>query len=534
MPRSKPHPLALFSLKPYNPRARHDLALPCNSHLVSILPKSGDLVLDVGFNIRSQSHGTLATIGRNGTDIIIQRSGIVRVQCSFEIDLDSKVVMLYDGSNGQTTQVFGDDAIPFEHGRLRRVVVKDDLNTMIGMGGVRCDLVQSELIWHKDSENMIERAKKRKSMPCGQEEENPRLARTVDDAPTVLLSRRMTRVHTAGMQEQGIRYKEIGSALGSGQFGTVYKCVDVDLGKLMAVQVLKQLERSSEQALKREVETLSEISHGWGELKVEIFMGLKEGSLESLIENGRFPPVADRLFYHMLQALDYLTMKGIVHQDVKPENILYTLQPDGQHLFQLGDFGLCNRAVDAATFAGTCIYMAPEINQGENQTHKVDVWSLFVTMLWTLDIGKFQQKDSFRSIAEVRQAILFAASREAKVSKIREMAIVNPQERASAAQMLVKYFGGSGLSTPRNQVPALTSSPPSTTATSRALVPALPSALLVAHTNLRGFRRNENIFAATARYPYRVGKARHSSARQAPRRLRDLRIRQGFQLDTGT
>jgi len=45
------------------------------------------------------------------------------------------------------------------------------------------------------------------------------------------------------------------------------------------------------------------------------------------------------------------------------------------------------------------------------------------------------------------------------MSQIREMAIFNPEKRASAAQMLVKCFNGEGLSTPRNQVPALNSSP---------------------------------------------------------------------------
>jgi hypothetical protein len=42
------------------------------------------------------------------------------------------------------------------------------------------------------------------------------------------------------------------------------------------------------------------------------------------------------------------------------------------------------------------------------------------------------------------------------------MAVVNPKERASAAQMLVKYDKGVGLSTPRNQVPALINSPVAT------------------------------------------------------------------------
>ncbi|KAG9232394.1 hypothetical protein BJ875DRAFT_466998 [Amylocarpus encephaloides] len=60
-------------------------------------------------------------------------------------------------------------------------------------------------------------------------------------------------------------------------------------------------------------------------------------------------------------------------------------------------------------------------------------------------------------VAQVQQVVLSTASNVDSVSKIREMAIVNPEERASAAQMLVKYFDGAGLSTPRNQVPVLNS-----------------------------------------------------------------------------
>jgi hypothetical protein len=68
--------------------------------------------------------------------------------------------------------------------------------------------------------------------------------------------------------------------------------------------------------------------------------------------------------------------------------------------------------------------------------------------------------NQFKYDAEVQRAILSAASNVYTVPKIWEMAIVNPEQHASAAQMLVKYFNGVGLSTPRNQVPALTNSPP--------------------------------------------------------------------------
>ena len=176
--------------------------------------------------------------------------------------------MLYDRSNAQTTQVSGDNATPFEHGRLRRVVVQQGLNTIIGMGGVGCDLVQFELIWHQGPIDTVEKVKSQEGMSCGAEE-NPRLARTVDEAPTVLPSQRVTRIHTPGERKLRMRYKNIGPPLGSGQFGIVHKCIDVDSGKFMAVKILKRPQGISQEdwreelcyTLKREVETLSDISH---------------------------------------------------------------------------------------------------------------------------------------------------------------------------------------------------------------------------------------------------------------------------------
>jgi hypothetical protein len=144
MPRP-PHPLALFSLVPVkgNERAKRAVAHPDNIRHVSTF-SNGREALDVGFHIRGRSSTTLATLGR-GTeaDIYLEGSSIAKVQCSFEIDLDTGVVMLYDRSHGCTTQVSGENAMPFERERVQKVLVQKGLNTIIGMGGERRDLFNS-------------------------------------------------------------------------------------------------------------------------------------------------------------------------------------------------------------------------------------------------------------------------------------------------------------------------------------------------------------------------------------------------------
>jgi hypothetical protein len=142
MPRP-PHPLALFSLIPYceNERATRAVAYLDNIRHVLTLP-DGVEALDIGFHIRGKSSTTLATLGRGvDADIYVEGSSIAKIQCSFEIDLDTGVVMLYDRSFANSTQVSGENAMLFERERdERKVLVQKGLNTIIGIGGERRDL----------------------------------------------------------------------------------------------------------------------------------------------------------------------------------------------------------------------------------------------------------------------------------------------------------------------------------------------------------------------------------------------------------
>jgi serine/threonine protein kinase len=138
------------------------------------------------------------------------------------------------------------------------------------------------------------------------------------------------------------------------------------------------------------------MSAQWDEEHLYIVMELKPGNVESLIRMDLYvqqPSSAETLLKHMLQALDYLVSESIIHRDVKPENILYSPLPDGGYEYQLADFGLANVISNAQTDAGTTVFKAPELDSHpKGQTSKVDVWSLFVTLAYAMNVGGSREK----------------------------------------------------------------------------------------------------------------------------------------------
>ena len=475
-PRLQPHPLALFSLIPLDKKTAEGIVdHPDNRHLVSFVPGAENHVnpeeegrargLNIGFQIGSKSSYTLATIGRCG-DITVEGSSVSRIQCSFEIHEDTKEIFLYDRSSSWTTQTFGENAVPFERDRVpRRVVMaKKKANNYFGFGGVGCNLFQFQIYWHERPSNLQEQIVSR--------EDHPRFTRTINDQiPTALASKRTTRIHTPAIHTPGnqgpakIRYytKE---KLGKGSFGEVWKAVDADSGKLFALKLVEWPKQGIQShgytMLKREVEIFARMSHpnivefiaaqGFGETHLEIFTALREGNIENLIEKELFlkeTKWAEVLLRQMLQALDYLASEGIVHRDVKPANILYQSLSGSGYTFQLTDFGLCNCIAAAQTIAGSPIFMAPEFHSGSQQTSKVDVWSLFVTLAYAMNASGFRKKRFDTPALRVRAAQ--EAANDDRFQPIRAMAIVDPEERASAADMLDAHFKGEGRSTPRDQ-----------------------------------------------------------------------------------
>lgn len=236
-------------------------------------------------------------------------------------------------------------------------------------------------------------------------------------------------------------------------------------------------------------------ARGWesDDHKVSIYMELAEGTVHSLLEPANSAHMrigtANDVCQQMLQALDYLAFKGVIHRDLKPENIFYVEMPDGTRCYKLGDFGLSNRQNMATSVGvGTPIYMAPEIIQGRTQTHKADVWSLYATLAWILDVDGFRNAQR-RSIDACWQGVLALASKSNALSPVRQMATYDVDKRPSAAQMLVALFDGKGLTTPKNHVQAQAAQAPAMAPPPRP-VPQQPDPTVRAFGRVRRLRQN--------------------------------------------
>ncbi len=203
------------------------------------------------------------------------------------------------------------------------------------------------------------------------------------------------RVATSGELAAGTRVGafEVVRMLGRGGFGAVYEGIDREIDKRVAIKVLHDKHADNPDILRRfrdEARAVNRIAH---RNIVEVFqfgqlddgrwyyvMDLLRGrSLEERRKQGAIPPdEALRVLGDVAHALDAAHAAGVVHRDVKPDNIF--LGDDGS--VRLLDFGIA-RTRDAAgsqtAVVGTPLYMAPEQYEGRGITGAADVYALGAT-----------------------------------------------------------------------------------------------------------------------------------------------------------
>src|SRR4051812_27289837 len=194
---------------------------------------------------------------------------------------------------------------------------------------------------------------------------------------------------------------ELDREIGRGGMGIVYKARDKRLKRQVAVKLLPpELAFRSEirSRFLREAETAAQLSHpnivpifsvDEREGLVYFVMGYVEGDNLAKRLHDQGPMDVDearRILCETADALAFAHARGVVHRDIKPDNIL--LDKDSGRAM-VTDFGIA-RVADANSFAergeivGTAQYMSPEQVSGESVDGRSDLFSLGVTAYYAL------------------------------------------------------------------------------------------------------------------------------------------------------
>ena len=184
--------------------------------------------------------------------------------------------------------------------------------------------------------------------------------------------------------------------IGIGGMAIVYRAIDRNTGHSVAVKVLKpEFNRDAEFVgrFQREAEAASKMTHhnivnlldvGMdGENRYLIMEYVKGQTLKEVIrDNGRIKPAtAVQITIRILSALQHAHQNGIIHRDIKPQNIL--VHADGH--IKVADFGIARMANSSTLTRGDSVmgsvhYFSPEQAQGQGTDVTSDLYSVGVTL----------------------------------------------------------------------------------------------------------------------------------------------------------
>ena len=249
----------------------------------------------------------------------------------------------------------------------------------------------------------------------------------------------------------------LSEVLGVGQYGKVYKALNIKTNSLYAVKIVKkqrfdEIEKLEEFTM-NEIQTLVKIDNPNVIKFIEmlktpnhyyfVYEFCNGGTLENLLTiKGHFlESEALVIFSQLVNAFRSLIKDNIMHRDLKPANIL--LHNDQ---LKLADFGFCkmmNGPKDLAkTLVGSPIYMAPEVLLGQDYDQRAEMWSLGC-VLYEMLYGEcpYEEKTIAKLIQRVQNndPILFNNEINRISAKteelVRRMLTIDLEQRLSFAEL---------------------------------------------------------------------------------------------------
>ncbi len=190
------------------------------------------------------------------------------------------------------------------------------------------------------------------------------------------------------------------AVVGTGGMAVVYRAFDKKKNRIVAIKVLRPEYESDEEFVRRfsrEAEAASKVSHENivnmldvgidGDMRYIVMEYVDGQTLKEMIrQRGTIhPDTAIRMAIRILAAVDHAHRNGIVHRDIKPQNIMV----DNQGRVKVADFGIARLKAAQTTATeegsngsvlGSVHYFSPEQARGEVADEKSDLYSVGVVM----------------------------------------------------------------------------------------------------------------------------------------------------------
>ncbi|KAI6189768.1 Non-specific serine/threonine protein kinase [Aphelenchoides bicaudatus] len=253
------------------------------------------------------------------------------------------------------------------------------------------------------------------------------------------------------------RYKLL-KTIGKGNFAKVKLARHIPTGIDVAIKIIDKtaLNSSSLQKLFREVRIMKQLDHPnivklyqVMETDQTLYLVMEYASggevFDYLVAHGRLKEKEARAkFRQIVSAVQYLHSKGVIHRDLKAENLLL----DSDMNIKIADFGFSNQfsvGQKLDTFCGSPPYAAPELFQGKKYDGpEVDVWSLGV-ILYTLVSGSLPFDG--QNLKELRERVLrgkyripFYMSTDCE-NLLKKFLVLNPARRGTLDQIMSDRLG---------------------------------------------------------------------------------------------